>query len=159
VSASFQFFAEASWTTITLLPSRAMRLTPMPLRSRFAFKSSAARSAWLATAFSVSTPRTRWMPPCKSRPRLIVFFGGYTYQREPTTTAATRAILTQTRLGIFLRHSLHHHPGDRAPIELELDLVGDAQRDGVLVQARHRPVEPARSDDTVSLLERPQHLF
>ena len=36
----------------------------------------ALRSTTASTALSTSTPSTRWMPPCRSRPRLIVLPSG-----------------------------------------------------------------------------------
>src|SRR5687767_7768741 len=96
------------------------------------------------------------MPPCRSRPRLIALFGGYRNQRETRTTAATRPIRTQRFLRILVALDLRHAPDGRA-VELELDLVPDAQRDRVLGEARHRPVQAARRHHAVALLDGGQH--
>src|SRR3989441_13275804 len=127
VSASFQVWGAASWTSIAALPARATWVTPMPFCSSAALKVSATRSVWFAIAVAASTPRTRWIPPWRSRPRLIVFFGGYRYQIEPAATTATKAMRNHRRLGIAVGLTLDD-PRDGAPIELQLHLVGDAQR-------------------------------
>src|SRR5688572_10802092 len=131
VSASFQLVALASSTTTVLSPSRTTRLTPTPLRSRPLLRSPAARSVWLATYLSTSTPSMRWMPPCRSRPRLMLFCGGYRYQIDAASTATTIPARTQRRLGILVARNWRDTADGRA-IELDLDLVGDAQNDRVL---------------------------
>src|SRR5262245_58592212 len=157
VSASFQFVAFASSTTIDDSPSRATRLTPTPLRSRPFLRSSAARSVWLLTCLSASTPSTRWMPPCRSRPRLMRCLGGYRYHSDTASTATTRPIRSPKFLGILVARALHHHATHRAPIELQVHLIGHAQRDRVLGQARDRTVQPACGDDPIAPLQRAQH--
>src|SRR4030095_430367 len=156
VSASFQFDALASSTTIDDKPSRATRLTPTPLRSRPFLRSSAARSVWLLTCLSASTPRTRWMPPCRSRPRLIRCLGGYRYQIERASTTATTPRRRPRFLGILVACTLHD-AADRAAIELELHLVGHPQRDRVLAQAGDGAVQPTGGDDPIATLQRRQH--
>src|SRR2546421_807107 len=156
VRASFHDCGEASSTTNDASPSRATRLAPMPRRSSAALKSSAARSVWLATCLSVSTPSTRWMPPCRSRPRLIAFFGGYRYQREPRRTTRTTMARVRRFLGILV--DLHLHDArDGAAFELELHLVGDAQGHGLVGQVGDGAEHPARGDDLVTALDRRQH--
>src|SRR5262245_1848570 len=156
VSASFQLVALASSTTIDDSPSRATRLTPTPLRSRPFFRSSAARSVWLLTCLSASTPSTRWIPPCRSRPRLIRCLGGYRYHSETASTTTTRPIRSPKFLGILVARSLHHAP-DGASIELQLHLIGHAERDRVLAQRGDRAVQAAGGDDPVAPLQRGQH--
>src|SRR5882724_3158393 len=156
VSASFQDCDAASSTTNEASPSRATRRVAMPRRSSAALKSSAARSVWLATCLSVSTPSTRWMPPCRSSPRLIAFFGGYRYQREPRRTTSTTAARVRRFLGILV--DLHLHDArDGAAFELELHLIGDAQGHGLVAQVGDGPEHPARGDDLVAALDRRQH--
>src|SRR5213593_3611931 len=156
VSASFHDCGEASSTTIEASPSRATRRAAIPRRSSAALKSSAARSVWLATCLSVSTPSTRWMPPCKSRPRLIAFFGGYRYQREPRRTTRTTTARVRRFLGILVDLHLHDAPDGRA-LELELHLIGDAQGHGLLGEIGDGTEHPARGDDLVTTLDRRQH--
>src|SRR5690348_2433600 len=156
VSASFQLLALASSTAMRPRPSTATFLTPTPLRSRPFLKSSAARSVWLATNLSASTPSTRWMPPCRSRPRLIRFFGGYRYHKETTTTTATSPMRNHRRLGILVAGDLHH-AADGGPIELHLHLIGDAQGHRVLGEPGDRAVQAAAHDHAVSFLQRAQH--
>src|SRR2546427_12287438 len=50
---------------------------------------------------SVSTPSTRWMPPCRSRPRLIVRCGGERDQTEARNTTAARVTPHPRVLGIL----------------------------------------------------------
>src|SRR6266571_2897368 len=119
VRASFHADGDDSSTTNAVSLSRATRLTPIPLRSSALLKSSAARSVCAASALGVSTPSTRWMPPCRSRPRLIAFVGGYRYQREPRRTTRTTAARVRRFLGILVDLHLHDAP-DGAPFELEL---------------------------------------
>ena len=77
VCPSAQPAGEASWIWISVLPRRSAFCTAMPLASRAVRTRSAVRSVWIWSALSMSTPSTRWMPPWRSRPRLIVFLGGY----------------------------------------------------------------------------------
>src|SRR2546426_11615818 len=156
VSASFHDCGEARSTTIQASPSRATRRAAIPRRSSAALKSSAARSVWLATCLSVSTPSKRWMPPCRSRPRLIAFFGGYRYQREPRRTTRTTAARGRRVLGILVDLHLHDAP-DGAPFELELHLVGDAEGDGLVGEVGDGAEHPARRDDLDASLDRGQH--
>src|SRR3989442_7059363 len=156
VRASFQLAGLASSTPTCPSPSRATFLTPTSLRSSPFLKSSAARSFWLATNLSASTPSTRWMPPCRSRPRLIRFFGGYRYQREMTTTTATSPMRNHRRLGILVAGDLHH-AADGAAIELQLHLIGDPQRHGVLVEPDDGAVHAAGGDHAVAALQAAQH--
>src|SRR5881409_1319378 len=149
VSASFHDCGEASSTTIEASPSRATRRAAIPRRSSAALKSSAARSVWLATCLSVSTPSTRWMPPCRSSPRLIAVFGGYRYQSEPRRTMRTITARDRRFLGILVDLHLHDAPDGRA-LELELHLIGDAQGHGLLGQVGDGPEHPARGDDLVA---------
>src|SRR6266850_2418273 len=72
------------------------------------------------------------------------------------TTAATRAKRTRRCLGILLALPRHDTP-DGAAVELELHLIVDTQGDGVLVEAGHRPVQPAAGHHAIALLERRQH--
>src|SRR5262249_38166902 len=156
VSASFHDRGEASSTTNDASPSRATRLAATPRRSSAALKSSAARSVWLATCLSVSTPSTRWMPPCRSRPRLIAFFGGYRYQREPRNTTRTMAARVRRFLGILV--ALHlHDASDGSSLELELHLIGDAQGHGLLGQVGDGAEHAAGGDHLVAALDRRQH--
>src|SRR6202008_33875 len=127
VSASFQLDGLARSTTTVDSPSRATRLIPTPLRSSPFLRSSAARSVWLVTCLSTSTPRTRWIPPCRSRPRLIRCLGGYRYQSEMTSTTATSPIRSPKFLGILVARALHDAT-DGAAIEFQLDLIGHAER-------------------------------
>src|SRR5262245_45362904 len=156
VRASFQLLGLASSTTTRPRPSGATFFSPTPLRSSAFLKSSAARSLWLAMNLSVSTPSTRWMPPCRSSPRLMRFDGGYRYQMEMITTAATSPRRSQRRLGILVARDLHH-ASDGPAIELELHLVGHAQLDGVFAQPDDRPVHPAGRHHAVALLQRAEH--
>src|SRR6185436_2625110 len=119
-------------------------------------RSSAARSVWLLTCLSASTPSTRWMPPCRSRPRLMRCLGGYRYHSDTASTTATTPIRSPKFLGILVACALHD-AAHRAPIELQLHLVGHAQRDRVLAHVGDGPVQPAGGDDTVAPLQRPQH--
>src|SRR6202521_2384155 len=98
------------------------------------------------------------MPPWRSRPRLMVFFGGYRYQNDPSTTTATRPILTARCLGIPVALALHD-PTDRRTIELEPHLIGHAQGHGVLAEAGHGAVQSAGGYHPVTLLDRGQHLL
>src|SRR6266571_5898099 len=98
------------------------------------------------------------MPPWRSRPRLNVFFGGYRYQNEPSTTTATRPILRARCLGIPVALALHD-PADRRAIELEPHLVGHPQGDGVLGEPGHRTVQSAGGHHPVALLDRAQQLL
>src|SRR5690348_5944665 len=156
VSASFQLLALASSTAMRPRPSTATFLTPTPLRSRPFLKSSAARSVWLATCLSVSTPSTRWMPPCRSRPRLIAFFGGYRYHRDPRRTTRTTAARVLRFLGILV--ALHLHDArDGTPLELDLDLIGHAQRDRLVGHVRDRSEHPARRHHPIPALDGREH--
>src|SRR5512145_1268655 len=134
VSASVHTCGDASSTTKRVAPSATMRRVAMPLRSSATLKSSAARSTCPTRCLSSSTPSTRWMPPCRSSPRLIVRCGGYRYQAEASTTATTMATRTQRYLRILVALSLHYAP-DGSTLELQLDLVGDTKGDRVLVEA------------------------
>src|SRR5881396_898996 len=96
------------------------------------------------------------MPPCRSRPRLIAFFGGYRYQREPRRTTRTTAARVRRFLGILVDLHLHDAP-DGAPFELELHLVGDAEGDGLVGEVGDGAEHPARRDDLVAPLDRGQH--
>src|SRR2546421_12769579 len=100
----------------------------------------------------------RWMPPCRSRPRLIVLFGGYRYHTETATTTRTNPMRSRRCLGILLALPCRH-AADGGAVELELDLVGDPQGDGVLAEAGHGTVKPARGDDAVAPLDRREHLL
>src|SRR5512145_2423040 len=156
VRASFQLVVLASSTTTALSPSRATRLTATPLRSSPFLRSSAARSVWLATYLSTSTPSIRWMPPCRSRPRLMLCFGGYRYQIEATNTSTTTPTRSQRRLGILVARDRGDTADGRA-IELDLDLVGHPQGDRLLGQGDDRAVHAAGGDDAIALLHRRQH--
>src|SRR6266511_1438331 len=156
VSASFQLVALASSTTMVLRPSRITRLTATPLRSSPLLRSSAARSVWEATYLSTSTPSTRWMPPCRSRPRLMLFRGGYRYQSDTASTTATTLQRTQRRLGILLARG-RHDAADGGAVELQLHLVGHPEGDGVLAEIDDGAVDAAVGDDPVTLLQRRQH--
>src|SRR5688500_603762 len=128
----------------------------MPRRSRAALKSSAARSVWLATCLSVSTPSTRWMPPCRSRPRLMVFFGGYSAHADASRTMRTMAARVRKFLGILVALGLHH-PRDGAALEVQLDLVRHAQCHRRVREVRDRSVEPARGHHAIAALDGAQH--
>ena len=73
--ASLNAWGELSWTSTPVAPWR-VTWAPMPFFSRAARRSAPARSTTFSSALSTSTPSTRWMPPCRSRPRLIVLPGG-----------------------------------------------------------------------------------
>src|SRR5438132_1221877 len=91
----------------------------------------------------------RWMPPCRSRPRLIVLFGGYRYHTETATTTRTNPMRSRRFLGILLALPCRH-AADGGAVEFELDLVGDPEHDGVLAEARHGAVQPARGHDAIA---------
>src|SRR5215467_7991360 len=158
VRESFHDCGLASSTLIAVLPSRAIRLTAMPLRSSADLRSSAARSVWLATCRSASTPSIKWMPPCRSSPRLIELFNGYRYQTETAMTARTRPMRSRRCLGILLALPCRH-AADGGAVEFELDLVGDPQGHGVLVDPRHGAVQSAGGHHAVAPLDRPEHLL
>src|SRR5919198_4557404 len=145
VIASFHDCGDANSTTNEASPSRATRRCAIPRRSSPAAKSSAARSVWLATCLSVSTPSTRWIPPCRSSPRLIAFFGGYRYQSEPRRTTRTMPARVRRFLGILVDLHLHDAPDGR-PFELELHLIRDAQGHGLLREIGDGAEHPARGD-------------
>src|SRR4029450_8684147 len=106
----------------------------MPLASRAVRTRSAVRSVWIWSALSVSTPSTRWMPPWRSRPRLIRFLGGYRYHSETPTTRTTRPTRSQRFLTILLALALAlHHARDGGAVERHADLIRDAQHDRLLV--------------------------
>src|SRR5215813_5232753 len=96
------------------------------------------------------------MPPCRSRPRLRALLSGYRYQTETATTRRTNAIRTRRRLGILLALP-RHDAANGGAVEFELDLISDAQDDGLLVQRRDGPVHPAGRHHAVAPLHRPQH--
>ena len=79
---------EVSWTWIPVIVRR-VTWAPIPFRSRAVRTSAAVRSVTFSIALSTSTPRTRWIPPWRSSPRLIRCLGGYTYQPATTITTAT----------------------------------------------------------------------
>src|SRR5437868_1639649 len=108
------------------------------------------------TCLSVSTPSTRWIPPCRSSPRLIAFFGGYRYQSEPRSTTRTMMMRVRRFLGILVALHLHDAP-DRRAFELELHLVRDTQGHGLVGEIGHGPEHAARGDDLVAALDRRQH--
>src|SRR5262245_45820243 len=130
----------------------------MPLRSSALLRSSAARSVWLATCRSASTPSMRWIPPCRSSPRLIELRSGYRYHTETAMTARTRPTRRRRCLGILLALP-RRHTADGGAVELELDLIGDPQGHGVLAEARHGAVQPAGGHDAVAPLDRAEHLL
>src|SRR5688500_830469 len=128
----------------------------MPRRSRAALKSSAARSVWAATCLSVSTPSTRWMPPCRSSPRLMVFLGGYSAHADASRTTRTMAARARRFLGILVALALPHPP-DGAALEVPPDPVRHAQSPRRVREIRDRPIEPARRHHAIAALERAQH--
>jgi hypothetical protein len=89
---------------------------------------------------------------------LIVRCGGYRYQTEPRTTTATRLARRQRVLG-FLVVLPRQDPSDGDAVDLEPHLVRHAQHDLLVVEARDRPVQPARRDHAVAPLERAEHRF
>src|SRR5689334_1448632 len=96
------------------------------------------------------------MPPCRSRPRLIAFFGGYRYHNDARRTTRTTAARVRRFLGILV--ALHlHHASDGSPLELELDLIGNPQRHGLVAEIRHRAEDTAGGDDLVAALDARQH--
>src|SRR5262245_66207716 len=129
----------------------------MPFRSRAFLTASAVRSVWLATCLSASTPSMRWMPPCRSRPRLRACLSGYRYQRETATTRRTNAIRTRRCLGILLAALPRHDAADGGAVEFELHLIGHPQGDGVLAQPRDGSMHPAGGHHAVASLHRRQH--
>src|SRR5438270_6941362 len=100
----------------------------------------------------------RWMPPCRSRPRLIVLFGGYRYHTETATTTRTNPMRSRRFLGILLALP-RRHTADGGAVEFELDLVGDPQGHGVLAEPRHGAVQPASVHDAVAPLDRRKHVL
>src|SRR5206468_6790064 len=100
----------------------------------------------------------RWIPPCRSSPRLIALRGGYRYHTETTITAMTRPMRSRRCLGILLALP-RRDAADGGAVEFELDLIGDPQGHGVLVDPRHGAVQPAGGHDAVAPLDRPEHLL
>src|SRR5919201_4133989 len=96
------------------------------------------------------------MPSCRSRPRLIAFFGGYRDQSEPISTSRTMTIRVRRFLGILVALHLHDAP-DRRAFELELHLVRDTEGHGLVGEIGDGPEHAARGDDLVATLDRRQH--
>src|SRR5262245_64555015 len=73
-------------------------------------------------------------------------------------TTMTSAMRNRRCLGILLALPCRD-TADGGAVEFELHLVGDPQGDGVLAQAGHGPVQPARGHDAIAALDRRQHLL
>src|ERR1700675_4975865 len=96
------------------------------------------------------------MPPCRSSPRLMVFFGGYSAQIDAISTTSTITARVLRFLCILLALGLHH-PTDRSALELQLHLVPDAQSHRCVRQVRHRSIHPARRHHAIAPLDGAEH--
>src|SRR5687768_12095638 len=99
------------------------------------------------------------MPPCRSRPRLIAFFGGYRYQHDNSSTTATRPIRTQSDLRILVAACrLLHDAPDGAAVEFELHAaVGHPEHDGLVGEIENRAVHAARRHDPITFFHCGEH--
>src|SRR5262249_6244203 len=103
-----------------------------------------------------SRPCTSATPPCRSTPRSLALLGAHKHHSEPNRTTRTTSARARRLLAILAALPLHDTP-DRRSLELELDLIGDAKRDGLFAQIGDGAEHATRRDDLVAALDRRQH--
>ncbi len=94
-SSAIRFFALVTSGAVTVtMPVSGSPFTSTPLislRSSSAAISSARRTAFSRTALSTSTSMRRWMPPCRSSPRLRCLAGAHLGRAFSKTLASLRS--------------------------------------------------------------------